>query len=80
MIPPVEERQVRPCEDCVFYKGTVIMEGWDRPKPKCNLGRFMIRNGGSCGRKIGGIGILQPCDSNFTAHEMRELIDSGVIE
>lgn len=79
MIPSVEERQIRPCEECIFYKGLVMM-GWAHPKPKCNLGKFMIRDGGSCGRKIRGSNILQPCNSNFTRIEMKELIDSGVIE
>jgi hypothetical protein len=62
MIPPVEERAVRPCNDCVF--------AWedDYTDLNCNLHVYT--------RKYIGY-TTEPCKYHYTDDEMKELIDSG---
>lgn len=85
MIPPVEVRQIRPCKTCVFSQFPVMMKCWSKPKAKCALNQWKVRDGGSCCRywwneckeqlKLPAMA----CKYHLTARELQTLIDTGVI-
>lgn len=64
MIPPVEERQVRPCSECCFSWSDDYLDKW------CNLS---IQYAPDCEYR------KEPCIYHYTTDEMKELIDSWVI-
>ena len=76
MIPPVEERQVRPCRGCVLHG--YAMDNTETCKAFGKIER--LKHTGECL----GNGDLQylktnPCKHNLRMHELTELIDSGVV-
>ena len=80
MIPPVEERQFRPCDDCHCCCD-------DDGNPDCTISSdaFYIRIGGyDFDETIGKLVQIQknksePCKYHLTHDEYRELIDSGPV-
>jgi hypothetical protein len=68
MIPSIEQRQIRPCEDCYFYGGTMITITGNQGDC-CKLYKFLRRDG-LCMR------FEKPCDNNFTLKEIQELINN----
>ena len=73
MIPPVEERQVRPCDCCVFLNEIDTMTITGDVGMTCKLLRFLRRDGLT-------IRCKDPCPSHFTREEIIEIIESGVIQ
>jgi hypothetical protein len=68
MIPPIYDRQDRPCNKCCFYGGTVTTITGNQGD-SCDLYNFLRRDG-ICLR------FEKPCDNNFTLNEIQELIDN----
>lgn len=66
MIPPVEEREVRPCEDCIFR--IVSTDGYYQSGYQC-LSVYLFDD------YWDGIRPFKRCNNHFTSDEMLELIN-----
>lgn len=80
-IPPVEVREIRSCEECVFYSLRHIPKFSSQISPACNLKHFIndIRSPSvnasdpACYRGYNN-GHLMACPDHFTHDEIMELI------
>ena len=70
MIPPVSERQNRPCKECVFYHNN---DGWNM---SCSFGDIDKRL--DCYRDKRKK--IPPCNNNFTEQEMSEIIKQDLYD
>ena len=72
MIPPVEERVIRPCRGCIHY-ATIL-----NIYPKCYLNIIRWDMEDECA----GVTVkyhTTPCKYNLYRDELKELIDSGAV-